>query len=305
MKAREVAATVTSPARGRVWDLVRDYYRLTKPDIVLLILLTTLAGMLVVTERSLSPGLVMATLAGVGLASSGGGVFNCYIDRDIDALMRRTARRAIPSGRVPPHHALAFGVALVVAGLAVMLKWAGWLAAALTLAGFLIYVGVYSLWLKRRTPRNIVIGGAAGAMGPLIGWVATGEALGWVPWLLFAIIFLWTPPHFWSLALLTQEDYRRAGVPMLPVVKGEDETRRQVLLYTLALAAVTVAPPLVRLGGWLYAGLAGGASACYVLLAARAWRCPSQQGDGRLFRYSLTYLTVVFLALIASVRWVT
>lgn len=303
MTAVAARAGAGPPARARWLERARDYYRLTKPDIVYLILLTTLAGMVLVKERPVTPGLVAATLGGVGLACSGGGVLNCYVDRDIDAVMRRTARRALPSGRISPRRALGFGVALTVAGLAVMAVATPWQAAALTLAGFAIYVGVYSLWLKRRTPHNIVIGGAAGAMGPVIGWAATGQPLDWVPWLLFAVVFLWTPPHFWSLALLTQEDYRRAGVPMLPVVAGEHRTRLQVVLYTVAMAAVTVAPPLVRLGGWAYASAAGVAGAAYVALAVRAWRRPARQEDGRLFRYSLVYLMVVFVAIIASARW--
>ncbi|MEW6047977.1 MAG: heme o synthase [Bacillota bacterium] len=303
MKADTLPAAQAAGAWQRAGRVAKDYYRLAKPDIVMLILLTALGGLLAAPGAGISLGLALATLAGVGLTSAGGGVLNCYIDRDIDALMRRTARRAIPAGRVPARHALVYGLALAAAGLAIMLRWVGLFAAALTLTGFLIYVGVYSLWLKRRTPHNIVIGGAAGAMGPLIGWAAADAPLGLAPWVLFGIIFLWTPPHFWSLALLAEEEYRRAGVPMMPNTRGAHSTRRQMLAYTAALAVVAVLPPFLGVGGWGYLGVAGAASAVYVALAARAYLRPSRQVDGQLFRYSMTYLAIVFLALIASARW--
>ncbi|MBE3599164.1 MAG: protoheme IX farnesyltransferase [Limnochordaceae bacterium] len=303
MRAPALSAGAASGPWERVRQAVSDYYELTKPRIVALILITTLSGFLVAPGPYGPPALLLATLAGVGLVSGGGGVLNCYIDRDIDARMRRTARRAIPAGRIRPGAALLYGLGLTGAGLAILLAWVGKLPAALTFVGFSIYVGVYSLWLKRRTPQNIVLGGAAGAMGPVIGWAAAGQALGVAPWLLFAIIFLWTPPHFWSLALLAEEDYRRAGVPMLPNVRGAAATRRWVVAYTVALAAVAMLPPLAGVGGPLYLAVAGAAGVIYVAMAVQAWRQASREADRALFHYSLFYLSVVYTTLVISARW--
>ncbi len=293
-----------------------DYLQLTKPGIVSLILLTAAATMAVAARwpasapgaapwqaSGLDPWLLAAVMVGLGLASAGGGVLNCYIDRDIDAVMRRTAKRPIPAGRVGARQALALGLALSGTGLAIMGAFTNLPAALLTVAGLGIYVGVYSLWLKRRTAQNIVIGGAAGALGPVIGWAAVRGDVSWLSLVLFLIIFLWTPPHFWALALLGQEDYRRAGVPMLPVVAGEGPTRRQILVYTVLLALVSLLPPWLGAAGATYllvAALAGGA---YVVKAVRAYRRPSREGDRGLFRYSISYLALVFTALVVSSRF--
>ncbi|HEY8486967.1 MAG TPA: heme o synthase [Limnochordales bacterium] len=284
-----------------------DYLELVKPGIVSLILLTTAAAMAVAASHAgvslRANGLLLwGVLAGVGLASGGGGALNCYIDRDIDRLMRRTARRAIPSGRVPERHALVLGLVLSLAGIGLVALSSNALAAGLTAAGLAIYVGVYSLWLKRRTPQNIVIGGAAGALGPAIGWAAVTGQISWLAVVMFLVVFLWTPPHFWTLALLAQEDYRRAGVPMLPVVAGEEPTRRQVVIYTGLLVLVSMVPVAAGMGGAVYAAVAAASGLLYLAVAVRAWRRPSRQADRWLFHYSITYLGVVYGALALAGR---
>ena len=230
---------------------VADYVALTKPGIMTLLLTTTLCAMLI-AARGIPPfWLVAVTMLGGVLAAGGANALNCFIDRDIDAQMARTRHRAIAAGRVSPDAALAFGVTLSVASVLVLGFIVNWTAAALALAGNLFYVFVYTKWLKRSTPYNIVIGGAAGAAPPLVGWAAVTGDLAPLAWGLFAIIFAWTPPHFWALALLKQGDYTRASVPMLPVVSGEAETRRQIVIYTVGLALLCVA--LTPLGlGWIY-----------------------------------------------------
>ncbi|MDQ4044956.1 MAG: heme o synthase, partial [Chloroflexota bacterium] len=221
-------------------QIAQDYVMLTKPGIQTLLLVAMLGAMLVASTSVPSFELVLAMLIGGSLASGGANVLNCYIDRDIDAKMSRTRRRATAAGRVSPAAALAFGVTLSLLGVLVIGSVANWLAAGLTLAGNLYYVLVYTLWLKRSTPHNIVVGGAAGAVPPLVGWAAVTGTLSAPAWILFAIIFYWTPPHFWSLALLKQGEYGRVNVPMLPVVAGEEATRRQIFLYTALLSAVSM-----------------------------------------------------------------
>jgi protoheme IX farnesyltransferase len=231
-------ATATSGLRAR--QLLADYFDLTKPKVQSLLLLTTVTTMEVAGSPSVSR--VALTCLGGYLSAGGAGAVNHYWDRDIDARMKRTADRPIPSGRVSPASALRFGVALAALSFVLMTVTVGLLAASLAVAGFVGYVGVYTVWLKRRTPHNIVIGGAAGAMPPLVGWAATRGSLSWTAVYLFAIVFYWTPPHFWALSLLMKDEYAEVGVPMLPVVRGERETRRQILLYSLLLYAVTQLP---------------------------------------------------------------
>jgi protoheme IX farnesyltransferase len=249
-----------------------------------------------------SVGTVLLTCLGGALSAGGAGAINHYLDRDIDALMTRTRDRPIPSGRVSPGAALVFGIGLGVLSFALLAMTVNLLAASLALSGLLGYVFVYTIWLKRRTVQNIVIGGAAGAVPPLVAWAATTGGLSWNAVYLFAIVFYWTPPHFWSLSLLMKEEYARAGVPMLPVVKGERETRRQILLYTLLLYAVTQLPfcagafdgiylaASIVLGGLFISGA--------VLLRRRADR-PSAL---RLYLFSLAYLALLFGAMVADVR---
>ena len=274
---------------------VADYVALTKPGIMSLLLTTTLCAMLI-AARGIPPfWLVAVTMLGGVLAAGGANALNCFIDRDIDAQMARTRNRAIAAGRVSPDAALAFGVTLSVASVLVLGFMVNWTAAALALAGNLFYVFVYTKWLKRSTPYNIVIGGAAGAAPPLVGWAAVTGNLAPLAWGLFAIIFAWTPPHFWALALLKQGDYTRASVPMLPVVSGEAETRRQIVIYTIGLALLCIA--LTPLGlGWIYLGSALVLNGIFVWFAVRLYVQPSKRVARQMFFYSLWYLALLFAA---------
>jgi len=223
-----------------------------------------------------------------------------WYDRDIDAVMSRTCNRPIPAGRMEPGAALGFGIVLAVGSVTVMGLGVNWTAAALLAFTIGFYVFVYTMWLKRRTPQNIVIGGAAGAFPPMVGWAAvTGDiALGSI--VLFAIIFIWTPPHFWALSLYRRGDYARAGVPMLPVVAGERETRRQILLYTLVLAPLGMTPSVIGLASWAYGAAAGVLGAVFLGLAVAVWRDTGETAARRTFAFSLLYLSLLFAALIAD-----
>jgi protoheme IX farnesyltransferase len=270
-----------------------------KPGIITLLLVTTLGAMLV-AERGVPPfGLVLVTLLGGILTSGGANVINCYIDRDIDAVMSRTRKRATATGRIAPTAALAFGIALTIGGFLLLGLVVNWLAAFLALAGNLYYVFVYTLWLKRRTPHNIVVGGAAGAVPPLVGWAAVTGGLTAPAWILFAIIFYWTPPHFWALSLLKQGEYGRVGVPMLPVVAGEEETRRQVFLYTILLSAVTLL--LVPFGmSWIYLAGALALGGYFLYLAWKLLTDPSKAIARRTFFYSIWYLAGLFAVMVTD-----
>ncbi len=238
-------------------ELASDYIALTKPRVISLLLVTTLATMFV-ADSSPGIGVILLTMIGGYLAAGGAGAINHYIERDVDARMTRTSQRPLPSGRIEPRAALWFGIALGVASFALFALAVNMTAALLALAGLLGYVFVYTMWLKPRTTQNIVIGGAAGAVPPLVGWAAASGSLDPSAFYLFAIVFYWTPPHFWSLALLMKDDYERTGIPMLPVVDGETETRRQVLLYGWLLSAITALPLLGGLfGAHLRSGRAG------------------------------------------------
>jgi protoheme IX farnesyltransferase len=288
-----------APDLRRTGELISGYVALMKPGILSLLLATTLGGMLVAAEGLPSLGLVLATMLGGILSAGGANVLNCYIDRDIDQLMHRTKKRGTASGRISPRAALLFGLTLTVASVLVFGLLVNWLAAALALAGNLYYVLVYTRLLKRRTPQNIVIGGAAGAMPPVVGWAAATGHLSVAAVLLFAIIYYWTPPHFWALALLKQGEYGRAAVPMLPVVAGEGETRRQVLLYSILLAAVSLL--LVAFGlGWIYLTGALVLNGIFVAYAFQLYRAPSKRLARQLFFFSLWYLALIFAAMVAD-----
>jgi protoheme IX farnesyltransferase len=251
-------------------------------------------------ERGLPPfWLVAVTLLGGVLASGGANVLNCYIDRDIDAQMSRTRHRAIAAGRISPDAALAFGIALTSAAVLVLGLFVNWTAAGLALAGNLYYVLVYTRWLKRTTPYNIVIGGAAGAAPPLVGWAAVTGDLSPLAWGLFAIIFAWTPPHFWALALLKQGEYTRAAVPMLPVVSGEQETRRQIVIYTVVLGVVCFALIPFGLGG-IYFASALALNGIFLWYAIRLYVQPSKRIARQMFFFSLWYLTLIFAAAVVD-----
>ncbi len=281
---------------------VKNYFYLTKPWIVLLLLITTLAAMLV-AERGLPPmALFLWTMLGGALAAGGSSALNSYIDRDLDAVMSRTSRRPLPQHLIEPRRALAFGLTLVGLSILIVGIFVNWLSAILAAAGAFYYVVLYTLWLKRTTPHNIVIGGVAGAIPPLVGWAAVTNEVSLLAFYLFAIIFFWTPPHTWALVLMVDKDYLRAGVPMLPVVRGDDETRRQILLYSLLLVAVSIIPFSAQLVGILYLATALLLGAWLLRLAVKLFTDPSKSVARRLYRYSTYYLALLFLGMVID-RW--
>ena len=295
------ASAIAAPAVGlvpRARTVLGDYIELTKPKVQSLLLLTTVATMYVAGDPS--PLLVFLTCLGGSLSAGGAGAINHYVDRDIDAQMARTATRPVPAGRIRPEAALAFGCAL--AALSVLELWLAVnpLAAALSFSGFLGYVFVYTLWLKRRTPQNIVIGGAAGAVPPLVGWAAVRGSVGGTAVILFFIVFFWTPPHFWALSLLMQDDYRRVGVPMLPVVRGEVETRRQILLYSVLLYAVTQLPFCAGGFGAIYLACSLVLGLGFIAGAVMLYRRADRRSALHLYLYSLAYLALLFCAMVAD-----
>jgi protoheme IX farnesyltransferase len=284
-------------ATGGITATIQDYVVLTKPGIQTLLLVAMLGAMLVAAEGAPPIGLVIALLVGGSLVSGGANALNCYIDRDIDAKMSRTRRRATATGRISPAAALTFGLTISVLGVLVIGLASNWFAAGLAVVGNLYYVLVYTLWLKRSTPHNIVVGGAAGAVPPLVGWAAVTGTLSPPAWILFAIIFYWTPPHFWSLALLKQGEYGRASVPMLPVVAGEEATRRQIFLYTVLLSAVSLL--LVPFGmGWIYMIGVLALNAMFLWYAWLLLTDPSKARARQTFFYSLWYLALFYVALV-------
>ncbi len=277
-----------------------DYLALTKPRIISLLLWTTVMTMFVARPSGLALSTVLWTCLGGYLAAGGAGAINHYIDRDIDAKMGRTRGRPIVSGRIEPVHALLFGIALGVIATAQLAITVNALAAALALAGLLGYTLMYTAWLKPRTPQNIVIGGAAGAIPPLVGWAAATGGLTLDALYPFAIIFLWTPPHFWALALLISDDYERTGVPMLPVVRGQAFTRNRILAYSVVLVLFTVLPVVTGLFGGVYLAAALLLGAGFLLGAARLQRNPSKRAALQLYLGSLAYLFVLFAAMAAD-----
>jgi protoheme IX farnesyltransferase len=283
----------------RAQSIIRDYVALTKPGILSLLLFTTLCGMMVAAEGAPSLSLTIVTMIGGILAAGGANTLNCYIDRDIDGIMGRTSRRPTVTGAISARNTLAFGLVLSISSVFVLWLGANWLAAGLALAGNLYYVLIYTLLLKRRTPQNIVIGGAAGAFPPLVGWAAVTGSLDVLPVLMFAIIYYWTPPHFWALALLKQGDYGRAAVPMLPNIVGEAETRKQVLMYTAILAAISLMPIVFGLGE-IYFISAVLLSGIFLLWAARLYFQPSKRLARETFFYSLWYLALIFSAMVVD-----
>jgi protoheme IX farnesyltransferase len=291
---------VAPPVSRPLGAVVRDYVALTKPRIISLLLLTTVATMFVADPAGPPLATVLWTILGGYLAAGGAGAINQYLDRERDARMARTRGRPLVAGRIEPLHGLVFGIALGVAAVAQLAITVNPLAAFLAAAGLLGYVFVYTLWLKPLTPQNIVIGGAAGAVPPLVGWAASSGGLALESLWPFAIVFVWTPPHFWALALLIKDDYARTGVPMLPVVAGDAATRRQILGYSLGLVALTVLPWLTGLFGTLYLvcalALGAGFAGLAALLAAR----PSRQAALRVYLGSLAYLALLFCAMAAD-----
>jgi protoheme IX farnesyltransferase len=295
------ASAVSSPTGAAgVRQLARDYLELTKPKVQTLLLFTTATTMEIAGSPSVS--LIALTCLGGYLSAGGAGAINHYYDRDIDAQMKRTASRPIPAGRIAPRAALAFGIALAVASFVLLWTTVNLLAAGLSLTGFVGYVGVYTLWLKRRTPQNIVIGGAAGAVPPLVGWAATRGSLSWTAVYMFAIIFYWTPPHFWALSLLMKDEYAKVGVPMMPVARGERETRRQILLYSLLLYAVTQLPFCAGGFGGIYLVASMILGLAFIAGAVRLYRRADRRAALRLYLFSLAYLALLFGAMVADAK---
>lgn len=280
---------------------LRAYLALTKPRIIELLLVTTVPTMVLAEGGWPSLSLMVITLVGGTLAAGGANAFNMYIDRDIDRLMSRTQGRPLVTGVVTPRAALVFAVSLELCAFVVLAAGANVLAACLALSATLFYVFVYSLWLKRTSKHNIVIGGAAGAVPVLVGWAAVTNSLSWAPVILFLVIFFWTPPHFWALAIRHADDYRAAGVPMLPVVASLDETIRSMLTYTVILVLTTLALIPVAGMGWVYGIAALVSGVAFIVGTIRLGSDPSEARSMRLFSFSITYVTVLFLALTVDV----
>ena len=282
---------------------VEDYVALLKPRVMSLVVFTALVGLLVAPGH-VHPVIGFTALLCIAIGAGASGALNMWYDADIDAVMTRTARRPIPAGRVQPGEALAFGAMLAAFSVAVLGVLVNWFAAALLAFTIFFYVVVYTMWLKRSTPQNIVIGGAAGAFPPMIGWSAVTGDVTLAPVLMFLIIFFWTPPHFWALSLLKCDDYARAGVPMLPVVAGADETRRQILIYSLVLAPVGLSPALFGFAGLIYGAIALVCGAMMIALALRVYRertgPAAASAARRLFAFSLLYVFILFAALLAD-----
>ena len=284
-----------------------DLFALTKPRVMSLVVFTGLCGLLA-ARVPISPVLGFTAILCIALGAGAAGALNQWYEADLDAKMKRTANRPLPAGRMARQTALHFGVGLSVFSVILMDLAANHLAAAILAVSILFYVLVYTVWLKRRTAQNIVIGGAAGAFPPLIGWVAATGEISLLSVLLFAIIFLWTPPHFWALSLFVRTDYANAGVPMLPVVSGVTVTRRQIVLYTLPMVAAAVAPWPLGLTGWIYGVVAIALNAIFLVLALavlanRATEPAKMKPEKRLFGFSILYLFILFAALVAD-RWI-
>ena len=298
-------ATATIDTQGARASLAgpSDYLALLKPRVMSLVVFTALAAM-IVAPGTLHPVLAITALLCIAVGAGASGALNQWYDADIDAIMTRTRTRPVPSGKIGRQEALEFGTTLAAFSVFAMAFLVGYVPAILLAATIAFYVFVYTMWLKRSTVQNIVIGGAAGALPPVIGWAAvTGNAFDTLPWLLFLIIFLWTPPHFWALALAGSDDYARAKVPMLPVVKGSRATRNQIVAYTLLLTASVVAPYALNLTGPVYGAVAALGSAGFIALSVALWLAPAARERAaalRVFAYSIFYLFALFTALAAE-----
>jgi len=283
-------------------QVIQSYYQLTKPRIILLLLITTASSMWVAGKGQVEPLLLLVAIAGGAFAAAAANTINCLYDRDIDYVMERTRRRPIPSGRIQPRDALWFAIALAALSFTLLAIFANLLSALLSMAGIVFYVGIYTHLLKRHTVQNIVIGGAAGAIPPLVGWAAVTGDLSWPAWVLFAIIFLWTPPHFWALALMIRDDYAEVGVPMLPVVSGDEETTRQIWFYTLLMVPTTLL--LVypfHAAGAFYAVTALLLASNFIRKAWQLLQNPTDRQQARsLFKYSILYLMLLCAGMVVD-----
>jgi protoheme IX farnesyltransferase len=289
------------PRRLTVGSRVAAYVALTKPRIIELLLITTLPTM-IVAQRGLPPvWLMLATLLGGALAAGGANAINMVVDRDIDRLMHRTRNRPLVTGAVTPRNALIFAVTLEVVAFAELWGWVNLLAAVLAASATLFYVFVYTLWLKRTSSQNIVVGGAAGAVPVLVGWAAVTDSLAWTPLVLFAIIFVWTPPHFWALAVKYKDDYQAASVPMLPAVATFERTAREILFYSVLLMGVSLVLAAVASLGVIYIVSASVLGVVFIALALRLWKRATPKAAMQLFSYSITYLTLLFVLMAVDI----
>lgn len=292
---QETLLSANARRHQNLLQVIQSYYQLTKPRIILLLLITTAGGMWVAANGEVDPFLLLVTLVSGAFAAGAANTINCLYDRDIDYIMERTRHRPLPSGRVQPRDALIFAIALTVISFSLLAVFANVLAACLAMSGIVFYVLIYTHWLKRHSTQNIVIGGAAGAIPPLVGWAAVTGDLNWAAWVLFAIVFLWTPPHFWALAVMIREDYAKVGVPMLPVIEGNEPTSRQIFYYTLALLPVTLllVYPLGVMGS-VYCGIALLLGGVFVQKAWKLMQSPSDLQVARsLFKYSILYMMLL------------
>ncbi len=283
-------------------EVIQSYYQLTKPRIIPLLLITTAGSMWIAAKGQLDPLLLISTLAGGTLAAGAAQTLNCIYDRDIDYAMERTRHRPLPSGRVQPRDALIFAIALAVLSFTLLIVFANLLSALLAMSGIVFYMGIYTHLLKRHTAQNIVIGGAAGAIPALVGWAAVTGTLSWAAWVIFAIVFLWTPPHFWALALMIRDDYAKVGVPMLPVVAGNVTTTRQIWLYTLVLIPATflLVYPL-HVSGVIYAGIALVLGSIFIKKAWALLQNPDNKQIARsLFLYSILYMMLLCAGMVVD-----
>ncbi len=299
---QEVIQTNVSRHHENVLQVVQSYYQLTKPRIILLLLITTAAGMWLAAKGEVDPLLLLVTLTGGALASGSANTSNCLYDRDIDYIMERTRWRPLPSGRIKPVDALIFAIALAITSFTLLTVFANLLTALLALSGIVFYVLIYTHWLKRHSVQNIVIGGAAGAIPPLVGWAAVTGDLSWAAWLLFTIIFLWTPPHFWALAMMIRDEYQEVGVPMLPVIKGDEITAKQIWIYSLILVPSTLllVYPL-HTSGFVYAAIALILGGIFLQKAWQLLQSPSERNTARsLFKYSILYLMLLCAAMVVD-----
>jgi protoheme IX farnesyltransferase len=296
----QTAVAAEARPRSRARQVVSDYVEMTKPKVQSLLIFTTVTTMYIAGDPSI--GLVALTCLGGYLSAGGAGAVNHWYDRDIDAQMARTADRPVASGRVSPNAALIYGIVLAALAFVVLAVGVNPLAAVLSLSGFLGYTLVYTVWLKRSTPQNIVIGGAAGAVPPLVGWAAATGSLSWTALYLFAIVFYWTPPHFWALSLLMKDEYAKVGVPMMPVVRGEQETRRQIVLYSLLLYAITQLPFCAGGFGVPYLAASIVLGGVFITYAIQLYRRADRPSALRLYLYSLLYLALLFGAMVVDAQ---
>jgi len=294
--------TNVSRHHGTFLQVIQSYYQLTKPRIIPLLLITTAGSMWIAAKGEVDPLLLLVTLTGGTLAAASAQTINCVYDRDIDYDMERTRHRPIPSGKVQPRDALIFAIALATISFTLLAVFANLLAALLAFSGIVFYILVYTHWLKRHTTQNIVVGGAAGAIPALVGWAAVTGTLSWSAWLIFAIVFLWTPPHFWALALMIRDDYAKVGIPMLPVIEGDTATVKQIWYYTLitVFATVLLVYPLGA-SGILYAAIALGLGGLFIHKSWRLLHNPEDRTVAReLFLYSISYMMLLCLGMVVD-----